>query len=43
VLGLATTNPPVAAAAFYCTLDALVVWSIRARANARRTALASPA
>jgi len=43
VLGLATTNPPVAVAAFYCTLDALVVWSIRAHANARRTTLASPA
>lgn len=28
-LGLATTNPPVAVAAFYCTLDALCVWSLR--------------
>ena len=43
VLGLATINPPVAVGAFYCTLDALVVWSIRARASFRRTALASPA
>lgn len=43
VLGLTTINPPVAVGAFYCTLDALVVWSIRASANARRTTLASPA
>jgi len=31
VLGLATTNPPFAVAAFYCTLDALCVWTLRAR------------
>jgi hypothetical protein len=44
VLDLATTNPPVAVAAFYCTLDALVVWSVRARpANGRPARLGSPA
>ena len=26
-LGLATTNPPLAAGAFYCVLDLLVIWS----------------
>jgi len=30
VLGLTTTNPPFAVAAFYCTLDALCVWTLRA-------------
>jgi hypothetical protein len=35
VLGLATTNPPVAVAAFYCTLDVLCVWSVRRRAERR--------
>jgi hypothetical protein len=32
-LGLTTVNPPVAVGAFYCTLDALVVWSARVRAS----------
>ena len=31
VLGLMTTNPPFAVAAFYCTLDAMCVWTLRAR------------
>jgi hypothetical protein len=42
-LGLTTINPPVAVGAFYCTLDALIVWSIRASASAQRTTLPSPA
>jgi hypothetical protein len=42
-LDLTTVNPPVAVGAFYCTLDALVVWSIGARTGARRAALAAPA
>ena len=29
--GLVTTNPPLAAGAFYCALDLLVMWSMRAR------------
>jgi hypothetical protein len=29
VLGLATTNPPFAVAAFYCMLDTLVLWTLR--------------
>jgi hypothetical protein len=32
-LGLTTVNPPLAVGAFYCTLDALVVWSARLRAG----------
>lgn len=32
-LHLTTTNPPFAVAAFYCTLDALVVWSVRTSAR----------
>ncbi len=41
VVDLAMTNPPFAVAAFYCTLDALVVWSVRARlANARQAGVA---
>jgi hypothetical protein len=31
VLGLATTNPPVAVAAFYCVLDTLVLLTVRGR------------
>lgn len=31
VLGLATTNPPVAVAAFYCVLDVLVFATVRGR------------
>lgn len=31
VLGLATTNPPVAVAAFYCVLDVLVFTTVRGR------------
>jgi hypothetical protein len=31
VLGLATTNPPVSVAAFYCVLDTLVYLTIRSR------------
>ncbi len=42
-LGLTTLNPPVAVGAFYCTLDALVVWSMRARVSVRGATLASPA
>jgi hypothetical protein len=42
-LDLTTINPPAAVGAFYCTLDALVVWSIGARTGARRAALAAPA
>ena len=33
-LGLATTNPPLAAGAFYCVLDLLVVWGVRRRSAA---------
>lgn len=31
--GLVTLNPPVAAGAFYCALDLLVMWSMRALAR----------
>jgi hypothetical protein len=31
VLGLATTNPPIAVAAFYCVLDTLVFLTVRGR------------
>jgi hypothetical protein len=30
-LGLATTNPPFAVAAFYCMLDTLVFLTVRSR------------
>jgi hypothetical protein len=42
-LGLATLNPPVAVGAFYCTLDALVAWSVGGRARVRRATVAAPA
>jgi hypothetical protein len=42
-LGLTTINPPVAVGAFYCTLDALVVGSMRLRAGVRAAPLAAAA
>lgn len=38
-LGLATTNPPLAAGAFYCVLDLLVVWLVGPRSAAREPGL----
>ena len=42
VLGVTTTNPPLAVAAFYCVLDALVVWTMRAGVVRAAAAVASP-
>lgn len=42
-LGLATTNPPLAAGAFYCVLDLLVLWSRAAWARARARRAVEPA
>jgi hypothetical protein len=38
-LGLATTNPPLAAGAFYCVLDLLVVWLVGRRLAAREAGI----
>jgi hypothetical protein len=42
-LGLATTNPPLAAGAFYCVLDLLVLWGRAAWARSRERRAAVPA
>jgi hypothetical protein len=34
-LGLTTDNPPLAAGAFYCVLDLLVLWAAGSRLNAK--------
>jgi hypothetical protein len=39
-LGLATVNPPIAAGAFYCVLDMLVVATVRSFRNGRGATLA---
>ena len=38
-LALTTTNPPLAAGAFYCVLDLLVVWLVGRRSAAREAGL----
>lgn len=42
-LGLTSANPPIAAGAFYCVLDLLVLSSVAPFARAPRTAVQSPA